>query len=117
MNNAWFILLGVLGGMYGGLFGMGAGSLLVPVLVYIFHFTQHQAQGTLLATYVVPIGLLAALRYYQSGHVKVSVAIFLAIGFFIGGFFGAHLAQRIPDLLLRRLFGFIIFLVSLKMMV
>jgi len=116
MNNTWFILLGLLGGVYGGLFGLGAGSLLVPVLIYFFHFTQHQAQGTVLTMYVVPIGLLAALRYYYSGHVKLSVAAFLAIGFLLGGFVGAHLAQRIPDMLLRRSFGFVIFLVSLKMM-
>ena len=117
MNWLWFILIGVLGGVYGGFFGVGSGTILVPILVYLFGLTQHEAQGTILAMMVPPVCLLAALRYYYSGNVKVSIALFLALGFLAGGFIGAHLAQRVPDILLRRIFGAVLFLLSVKMMI
>ena len=116
MNWLWFTLIGVLAGIYGGFFGLGSGTILVPTLVYMFHLTQHEAQGTVLAIMVLPVGLLAALRYYYSGNVKVSIALFLALGFLAGGFIGAHFAQRVPDILLRRIFGVVLFLLSIKMM-
>ena len=74
------------------MFGIGGGAILIPALVFIFGLTQHQAQGTTLAILVPPIGLLAALRYYQSGNVKLSIAAFVCIGFFIGGLIGANIA-------------------------
>jgi len=116
MNWLWFTLIGILAGIYGGFFGLGAGSILVPIMVYALNLTQHEAQGTVLAMMCLPVGLLAALRYYHSGNVKVSIALFLALGFLAGGFIGAHFAQRVPDILLRRVFGVVLFLLSIKMM-
>jgi uncharacterized membrane protein YfcA len=57
-----FVITGFLTGIIGGLFGVGAGEIFIPLLIYIFGFSQHQAQGTSLAVLLPPIGLLAALR-------------------------------------------------------
>lgn len=116
MNWPVYILLGLLAGILSGFLGLGGGVVLIPALVYLFDLTQHQAQGTTLAIMVPPIGLLAALRYYYSGNVKISIAVFICLGFFFGGLIGAHFVQRIPDLMLRRIFGFFIFIVAVKMM-
>ena len=43
-----------------GLIGIGGGTIIVPVLVFLFGLSQHQAQGTTLALLVPPIGFLAA---------------------------------------------------------
>jgi hypothetical protein len=64
---------------------------------------------------VPPIGLLAALRYYYSGNVKLGMAGFICLGFFIGGLIGADFVQNVPDSLLRRLFGVFLLVVSLRM--
>jgi hypothetical protein len=64
---------------------------------------------------VPPIGLLAAWRYYQSGNVKLGIAAFVCAGFFIGGLIGANLVQNLPDLLMKRMFGVFLMVVSLKM--
>ena len=55
-----FGLTGLFTGVFSGIIGIGGGIIIVPVLVILFGFTQHQAQGTTLALLVPPIGLLAA---------------------------------------------------------
>lgn len=97
------------------MFGIGGATILIPALVFLCGFTQHQAQGTTLAAMVPPIALLAALRYYQAGHVKLWAAVMIAIGFFIGGYFGAGLAEQIPGPVLKKFFGVFLLFVSLRM--
>jgi hypothetical protein len=111
-----FAVAGFLTGILGGLFGVGGGEIFIPLLVYAFGFSQHQAQGTSLAVLLPPIGLLAALRYYRAGHVDFAVAGFLALGFFLGASIGAVVAARIEGHVLRKLFGAFLFLVSLHTM-
>jgi uncharacterized membrane protein YfcA len=115
MNQFMYILLGLAAGIFGGMFGIGGGSIMIPAMVYIFGFSQHQAQGTTLAAMVPPIGLLAAWRYWQAGNVKLSPAAFICIGFFVGGLFGANLAQNVSDPLLKKIFGVFLLFVSLEM--
>ncbi|MDD5255195.1 MAG: TSUP family transporter, partial [Candidatus Omnitrophica bacterium] len=110
-------LLGLAGGIASGIFGIGGGVVLIPAMVFLFGLTQHQAQGTTLAVLVPPIGLLAALRYYYSGNVKIDMALFVCLGFFVGGFIGASLIQGVPDLVLKRLFGVFMLVIAVRMIV
>jgi uncharacterized membrane protein YfcA len=97
------------------LFGVGGGEIFIPLLVYLFGFSQHQAQGTSLAVLLPPIGLLAALRYYHAGHVNFQVAGLLAAGFFVGAYFGAMGATQIDQVLLKKFFGGFLLLIALHM--
>jgi uncharacterized protein len=117
MNPFLYIILGLVAGIFGGVFGIGGATILIPALVFIFGLTQHQAQGTTLAAMVPPIGLLAALRYYYSGNVKLSIAGFICIGFFVGGLIGASLVQSVPDPVLKKFFGVFLLLISLSMII
>ncbi len=58
------LTLGLIAGISSGFLGIGGGTIIIPALVYLLGFTQHQAQGTTLALMVPPIGLLAAIKYY-----------------------------------------------------
>jgi len=115
MSQILYVILGVVAGISGGLFGIGGAVIIIPGLVYLFGLTQHQAQGTTLAIMVAPIGLLAALRYYQSGNVNLSIAIFVCMGFFVGGFIGAHFAQYLSGPVLKKLFGVFLLFISMQM--
>jgi uncharacterized membrane protein YfcA len=115
MNHILYIILGLVAGICGGMFGIGGGIILIPALVYLFGLTQHQAQGTTLAILVPPIGLLAALRYYYSGNVKLGIAGFICLGFFIGGLIGAQLVQNVSDPLMKKLFGVFLLTISMRM--
>ncbi len=116
MMTLLFLLLGVAVGILSGVIGIGGGILIVPVLVYAFHMTQHKAQGTSLGALLLPIGLFAFLQYYRAGNVDVRAAIAIAIGFLVGGYFGGAWAQHIPDLALRRGFAVVLILVAVKML-
>ena len=105
MTQVLFIILGVFAGMVSGLIGIGGGIIVVPILVYIFGFSQHAAQGTTLAMLIPPIGLLAALAYYKQGYVNIPVAGLICLGFILGGYFGAKFAVGFPDVILRKIFG------------
>jgi uncharacterized membrane protein YfcA len=115
MNHFLYVVLGLGAGVCAGAFGIGGGTILIPALVYLFGLTQHQAQGTTLAIMVPPIGLLAALRYYYSGNVKLDMASFVCLGFFVGGLAGAQLVQNVPEPLLKRLFGIFMLAISVRM--
>ena len=115
MNIVFLILLGLLAGVFSGLIGIGGAIIIVPSLVLLLGLSQHMAQGTTLALMVPPIGLLAAWTYYKAGFVDLKMAGLICIGFFIGGLLGAEIATIIPDQLLRKIFGVVLLLVSLKM--
>lgn len=115
MNIILYILLGLLTGVFSGMFGLGGGVIIIPALVFLFGLSQHQAQGTTLALLVPPIGLLAAWQYYKQGYVDLKIAAFVCLGFFFGGLIGAKLVVGLPESLLRRLFGVALLMISIKM--
>jgi uncharacterized protein len=110
-----YLLLGLISGIAGGFFGIGGGIIIIPALVFLFGLTQHQAQGTTLAVLVPPIGLLAAWQYYLKGNVKLNIALFICLGFFIGGYYGAILADKVSEPMLKKIFGIFMLAISLKM--
>ncbi len=64
---------------------------------------------------IPPIGLLAAWTYYKHGYVNLTIAIFVCLGFFIGGLIGAKLALGLSNEILRKIFGTVLLLVALYM--
>jgi len=112
-----YILLGIFAGICGGFFGIGGAVIMVPSLVFLFDYSQHQAQGTTLAAMVPPIGLLAAWRYYTHGHVNIIPAVLIALGFFLGGYLGALFAGRIPDIVLKKLFGVLLLIIAMRLII
>lgn len=105
----------MLAGMLSGFFGIGGGVIIIPILVYLFGFSQHMAQGTTLAAMIPPIGLLAAVAYWRAGHVDLKSAALIAGGFFVGGWIGGYLVQYIPEIALKRAFAVILAAISVKM--
>ena len=113
--NIELIVLGFVVGVLAGVLGIGGAIFVIPALIYLFGWEQHMAQGTTLAMLVPPIGILAALRYYQAGHVDIKVAAILCVGFFVGGYFGGGIANQLPADTLKKFFGAALLLISLNM--
>lgn len=110
-------LLGVVAGVVSGLFGVGGAIVIVPGLVLLAKLPQHTAHGTSLAALVVPVGiLLGTLEYYKRGQVNVGFAAVIAVGLIIGAYFGARLAGSMSDVMLRKAFGVLLLLVSVKLL-
>lgn len=115
MEILGLVLIGLAAGTLSGLLGIGGATILIPAMLLIYQMTQHMAQGTSIAALLLPVGLLAAIKYYQAGNINVKFAAFLAIGFLIGGYVGALIAQPIPDLTLRKLFGIYLLIIAIQM--
>jgi len=99
-------------GVMGGLFGIGGGVLLTPLLVFLFGYEQHRAQGTSLVALVPPTGLLGFLEYARSGYVNWKVGLLLMPGVFLGGVLGSRLAQRLSPNRMRRVFAVLLFVLG-----
>ncbi len=115
--EAIFILLtlGLVAGILSGMVGIGGGIVIVPALVYFFGYTQHQAQGTVLFMFLLPIGILGVFNYYNAGHIEFKTAFIIASTFIIGSYFGSKISIAIDQATLKKVFGVILFLLSLKM--
>ena len=111
------IVIGLLGGMLSGMFGIGGGVLMVPLMVFLLSFSQHQAQGTSLAVLSFPVAFIAAYNYYKSGEnvVDWKFALIIAVSFILGGYLGSKLAISINQTTLRKLFSVLLLIAAVKM--
>jgi hypothetical protein len=109
------LLLGFIIGAFSGVVGIGGGILFVPALIWLTGMNQHKAQGTSLGALLAPVGIFAFYEYYRHGNADLKIALLLAAGFLVGGYFGAIGAQHIPDIWLRRIFALTLVLVGVHM--
>jgi hypothetical protein len=115
MNVLISVAIGGMIGIISGMIGLGGAIFLIPILVYGYGMDQKSAQGTSLATLLLPIGALAFWKYYCAGHVNLKLAASLALGFFVGGYFGGSMAQLATGLQLRRIFAVCLAGIAVKM--
>lgn len=115
------ILIGLAAGVLSGLVGVGGGIILVPLLIYFFNYSQHQAQGTSLGVLTLPVVILGFFTYYH--HLKNTehpidfrIIGLLAIGFIFGGYFGGKIAARMDTLLMKKIFAAILFYTAFKLL-
>jgi uncharacterized membrane protein YfcA len=112
----WMMLLvGLVVGMVSGVVGIGGGVLFVPALIWLAGMNQYKAQGTSLGALLAPVGLFAFWEYYRKGNADPRVALLLAAGFLVGGYFGAVGAQHLPEIWLRRIFALTLIAVGGRM--
>lgn len=109
------VLIGLVAGILGGFLGLGGGIIMIPAMVFIMGFSQHQAIGTSLAVMLPPIGMFAAYNYYKAGNVNLKYALIIAVAFMAGSWFSSKFALSIPDSTLRKIFSILLVLVAVKM--
>lgn len=96
-------------GVASGMFGIGGGVLLVPLLGLLFAFSQHRAQGTSLVALIPPTGVLALVAYSRQGYVSWKTGLLLIPGVFLGGIVGGMLAKKLQPRRMRQVFAGILF--------
>jgi len=109
------IIVGILSGMLAGVFGVGGAIIVIPALVFILGFSQHDAQGTSLAFMLPPVGILATWNLWKKSNVNWKIALIYTVTFVVGFDCGSHVSINMSDKLLRRLFGVLMILVAIKM--
>jgi hypothetical protein len=109
------LLIGLVAGVLSGFVGVGGGIIIVPALIWMLGFTQHQATGTSLAVLLLPVGILAVVNYYRAGHIDIRAAMIISAAFVLGGYFGSKLSLQLPADVVRKVFGAIMIVAALKL--
>lgn len=110
------LTVGLAAGFLSGLVGIGGGIIIVPVLVYFLGYSQHQAQGTTLFMFLLPIGILGVLNYHKQGFVDFKSALIICSTFIFGSYFGSKFAISLDQKTIKQIFGIIIILLGCKML-
>jgi uncharacterized protein len=110
------LLIGLVAGIAGGMFGIGGGAIMVPAMVVVLGLQQKFATGTSIAAQIFPIGILGALVYYREGNMDIKQAIYLAIGLIVGNLLGALFANQpyISNDLMKKLYGGFLLVIGVR---
>jgi uncharacterized membrane protein YfcA len=115
----WYILLpvGILAGILSGLFGIGGGLLIVPLLVTFMNFSPKKAVGTSLAALLLPVALPGVIEYYNAGQLHIQYAAFLAGGLVIGSIAGAKITIALPTATVKRVYALFLLIMGLDFLI
>lgn len=111
------VVIGLLAGILSGFVGVGGGIIIVPALVFMLGFTQHQAQGTSLFVLSIPVVILATMNYWKTGNVNWKYGLIIALTFVVGGYIGSKLSLKMSPGLVKFLFGILMAYVSFRLIV
>lgn len=106
-KSPWWVRaagIGVAAGILSGLFGVGGGIIMVPLLVAWFALDQRRASATSLLA-IVPIATASAAGYARNGNIDLAAGLLLLIGGVVGGQLGTRLLPRTPIPTLQLWFG------------
>jgi uncharacterized membrane protein YfcA len=111
------LIIGAVGGVASGMTGLGGAVVIIPLLIYWFRMTQHEAQMTSLTVLFPPIGLPGVLIYAKAqGGLPWLVILGAVLGFDLGSYLGAKIAVRMPGARLKR-FHSLVIIIMVAMMV
>ena len=110
------ILVGLAAGVLSGMVGVGGGIIVVPALVLLLGFSQHEAQGTSLGLLLLPVGILAVINYYNKGYIDLKVVGIMSIAFIAGAWLGSKLSLSLPQDTVKKIFAIVLFYTAFRMM-
>jgi uncharacterized protein len=114
-ERAAALLTGVAAGLAGGLFGVGGGIVLVPLLTGALRLTQHEAHGTSLAA-IGATAIASLFIYGTHGQVAWGTAALVGLASVLTARYGARLAALTSSRDLKRAFALLLVLVALRLL-
>ncbi|NTW84350.1 MAG: sulfite exporter TauE/SafE family protein [Chlorobiaceae bacterium] len=118
MHIVPLLLTGIIAGILSGMFGVGGGIIIVPILMIVFGMPQLNATATSLVALLLPVGLFGVIEYYRSGKIPMEniwLGLLIAAGLFVGAFFGAKIALHLPGKTLQKSFAVFLGIVALRL--
>ena len=103
-----FVAIGLSAGLLSGLFGIGGGIIIVPLLLLVTKMEPTTATGTSLMALLLPVGALAVWEYHKNGHVDVGGGLLIALGLFVGAYFGARVGLSLNPTTTKRVFAVVL---------
>ena len=122
MEYLFYLMVGSIAGLISGLFGLGGGAIIVPLLIFSFaargmphEIITHLAIGTSLAT-IIFTALSSIYTHHQKLAIRWDIVINLVPGILIGGLLGGLFAISLNGVLLQLLFGIFLVVVALQLL-
>lgn len=107
-------VIGTAGGAFSGLFGIGGGTVIVPLLIVWLGYGERLATGTSLCAIAV-IGALAAVAHALHGNVDVAAAAVIGAPALAGVVAGVALQQRLSERAVAGIFSVVLVLSAIKL--
>jgi len=107
--------IGVAAGAFSGLFGVGGGSVIVPLLIIWLSFGEREATGTSMAAIVVIAAFAVAIQAAGYGNVDVGNAALVGVPAIAGVIAGTALQQRLPERAISLLFAALLAAIAIEM--
>lgn len=114
MEVAGFLGLGILVGLLGALLGIGGGMVIVPLLVFVWHYEPQLAIGTSVLV-VLMNAVSGTWGYIRQKKVCVDAALKFAVATVPGAFLGSYAAEYLQDRLFYLVFGAFFVLAAINM--
>jgi len=108
------LALSFFGGLSSGLLGIGGGSVMVPILYFTMSMPMHVTVATSMFIMIFT-SISGVVTHISLGNVRFDYAIYLCIGVIFGAQLGTHIAKGISGKNLRKIFGVVLFLISINM--
>jgi uncharacterized protein len=109
-------VIGLAGGVFSGLLGVGGGVVMVPLLVLWAGYGQRDAHAVSLGA-IIPISAAGVLTFGAAGEIRLLEALALAVGAVAGAQAGARLLARADERKLKLAFGLFLLVVAALMVV
>lgn len=116
-RNLKLAAIGTVTGVFSGLFGVGGGTVIVPLLIFMFGYEPRLATGTSLAAIIIVAALAAAIQGGAYGNVHLLTGLGLAVPAVGGVVAGTALQQRISQRAVSLLFSALLVVVAIKLVV
>jgi uncharacterized protein len=119
LTGAALVLFAAVIGCVGGIYGIGGGSILAPILIGTGRSPSEVAPATLASTFLTSVaGVVTFVLLATQSHGSISpdwtIGIALGVGGLCGGYAGAHLQPRLPELAVRRLLGVVVLAIGIR---
>ena len=108
--------VGTAAGAFSGLFGVGGGTIIVPLLILWFAYGDREATGTSLAA-IIAIAALAAVAHGGYGNVHVADGLLLSIPAVAGVVLGTAAQQRLPERVISGVFAVLLTVVAVELII
>jgi len=113
-NLIIYVLTGLAAGFTAGLIGVGGGIILVPIFYYLLKIPMHVAVGSSL-TVIIFTSIAGSFKHYLANNVNVKLVMAVAIFSIIGSYLGAHVCEKVPADLLRKIFAGVLLVTAINM--
>jgi len=110
-----YLAIGLGSGVLAGMFGIGGGIVIIPLLVLLTGMDQQTAQGSSLGALLLPVGIFGALYYYRNGHMNIQAAALVGLGLLLATGVGAWLNLRMTPEAARKVFSVFLVLIAARM--